>query len=65
MKITCTSNPKHKRFYTTVHITQGWEVDSNGNFIDTIQTCIDVIRKPNIEHLYECMECAEDAVAED
>jgi len=38
MKATCPNDPRHNRFLTTAHVSQTWEVDSEGNFSREVST---------------------------
>jgi hypothetical protein len=62
MKAVCPNNPNHTRFATTAHVVQEWEVDADGNFIDVITDCLEVASKPDRSNIWECMECATEAV---
>lgn len=49
------------RFVVTAHVTQSWEVDGNGMFINSIEDCIDVVHKPDDDDIWECYECGHEA----
>lgn len=46
------------RFYVIAHVTQGWEVNKNGDWLMTIDNCIDITHRPDNYDLWECLECA-------
>lgn len=56
MKRMCTNNENHKTFSVICHVTEEWKVDENGNFLDLIEGCIDVIHGPG-EADWHCAEC--------
>ena len=47
-----------KRFVVTQHVTQEWVVDGNGDFIDELSSCVDVIHRADDDDIWECYECA-------
>lgn len=61
MKAICPTNPHRKRFATTAHVMQDWEVDENGAFIEVIDNCIQVTHGPNIGNIWTCCECGSEA----
>ena len=65
MKAVYPNNPKHNRFITVAHITQDWKVDENGNFIEVVQECCDVIHGPDRDNYWTCDICGADAIVID
>ena len=57
----CPKNPKHKMFLTTAHVMQEWKVDWAGNFIRVTNDCPQVTHKPDLENLWTCATCGEQA----
>jgi len=64
MKARCLKNPEHKRFETVIHITEYWEVDEEGNFIDHRGNG-EVTHGPDKGNTWICLECETEAVVED
>lgn len=62
MKAICPNNRNHERFTTTAHVVQDWEVDSNGNFIKSVNDCVEVTSDPNIDNVWECAICGAQAI---
>ena len=56
MKITCPKNSKHKRFSTTAHVIESWEVDENGDFVKVISSD-GVSHAPEKGDLFICRDC--------
>ena len=55
---TCPNDPSHKRFYTTVHVTEEWLVDEQGDFIEVIDTGGgEAVHGPNHGNPWTCAEC--------
>jgi len=51
-----------KQFLVTAHVTQGWVVDENGDFVEALNDCEMVTHHPDDDDLWMCRECAyEDA----
>ena len=63
MNIVCTKNSKHKRFYTTAHIMQEWEVDEQGEFRKVTIDCMEVTHGADYGNIFTCAVCGADAVA--
>ena len=51
-----------KQFYTTAHIMQEWLVDENGNFIQTVEDCLEVTADADDENYWCCANCGAEAV---
>lgn len=60
MKATCPNNPNHKRFGTTAHVMELWEVDEEGAFIRTIES-LQTDHGPDPDNIWECLECGAQA----
>lgn len=75
MKIVCPNDPfpnrpakrnkSHKRFSVVAHVSQEWEVDHFGEFQKEIQSCIDVVHKPEKSDIYTCCTCKAVAKVQD
>lgn len=44
-------------FLVTAHVTQGWKVDGNGNFIECTNECDEVTHTPDDEDMWQCAKC--------
>lgn len=44
-------------FYVNAHVTQDWKVDCNGDYLETLDECIEVVRLPDDNDLWECADC--------
>lgn len=44
-------------FYATVHVTQDWVVDENGDWIRTENDCVEVTHFPNDDDVWDCANC--------
>lgn len=64
LKITCPKSDKHRTFNVTAHVAQEWKVDENGNFLSMIESCTDVIHRPEQADLFACSVCGADAKVE-
>ena len=62
MKAICPNNREHDTFITTAHILQDWMVDSSGMHLSTIDECVQITHKPNIENIWECATCGAEAI---
>lgn len=62
MKVKCPNDKNHKRFATTAHVMQEWEVDENGNFESVINDCLEVTHSPNLDNIWRCLECGAEAI---
>ena len=47
----------YEEFYVTVHVTQEWKVDGEGNFIAEVDPCMDVTHRADDIDLWECAGC--------
>lgn len=63
MKIVCPNNHNHKEFSVTAHVTQQWKVCENGEFIETLDNCIEVTHGPNAhDFIFTCIDCGSKGV---
>lgn len=53
-----------EEFFVTAHVTQDWLVDSEGNFIQAENQCVEVTHQPNNDDLWICADCGYDAEGE-
>lgn len=60
----CPNNPNHKRFETTAHVMQLWEVDEKGNFINVVDESMEVSHGPDKDNIWTCCECGAEAIIE-
>lgn len=44
-------------FYVTTHVTQDWKVDSNGEFVEVIEECVEVTHFPKDYDFWTCTDC--------
>lgn len=54
-----------EKFFVTAHVTQDWEVDEYGNWVSTIQDCVEVTHFPDEDDNWECAECGHNAAGSD
>lgn len=47
----------NRKFSVTVHVTQDWAVDEDGNWLETIQDCLEVTHFPNDDDEWDCIKC--------
>ena len=45
------------KFHATAHVTQDWEVDQNGNFVKSLNDCVEVTHFPDDEDVWDCANC--------
>ena len=50
------------KFYTVAHITQEWEVDGLGNFIEVSIHCLETTHGPNNDNVWVCTKCGVEAI---
>lgn len=55
----------HSNFNVTAHVTQGWLVDEDGDFIECTTECEEVTHKPNDDDSWTCAKCGHDAVGKE
>ena len=65
MKATCPNNKKHKKFLTTAHVMQEWEVDNTGEFRKITVDCLQITHQPDIDNQWICKTCGALAIVED
>ena len=53
-----------KEFITTAHVMQEWKVDGEGNFIETVDSCLQVDYYPDPDNIWTCCRCGSEAVEE-
>lgn len=63
MKATCPNSPDHKTFETVAHVTEFWEVDEEGNFLNNLDGG-EVTHGPNVDNIWTCMTCQAEATVE-
>ena len=51
-------------FDAMAHVTQKWEINEYGEFIDTITDCSEVTHAPSIEDVWTCVNCSTEAIPE-
>ena len=51
-----------KKFETTVHVMQSWEVDENGEFIQVLYDCLEITHEADDENIWTCTNCGAEAV---
>lgn len=64
MKAICPKNKEHDEFITTAHVMQDWKVDSNGDFLEVINDCLQVSSKPDRDNIWQCAICGAEAIFE-
>lgn len=62
MTAKCPKNMDHKQFQATAHVMEEWLVDENGEFIEVLETGLEVIHWPTPEDLWFCNDCGEEAI---
>ena len=48
-------------FRITVHVTQDWLVDSDGDYLETLEPFVETVYEPNDDDIWECNKCGYDA----
>ena len=46
-----------KSFEVTAHVTQDWRIDGNKNFLEELESCVEVIHEPNDDDIWTCANC--------
>jgi hypothetical protein len=59
-KAKCPKSSDHKRFITVAHISQDWEVDENGHWLNTIED-LETVHGPDSGNTWQCAVCGEEA----
>ena len=49
-----------ERFYVTAHVVEEWIVDANGHQIETTGPALEVLRLPDNDDIWVCVECGYD-----
>ena len=49
------------KFLVTAHVTQDWYVDENGDFLEVVTECDQVVHQPDDEDIWICTACDFDA----
>lgn len=62
MKLVCPKNTNHKIFIATAHVTQDWEVDDTGAFLNCINDCDEVTHNPSSDDIFVCSICGLEAI---
>lgn len=44
-------------FYVNAHVVQGWRVDSDGEFLEETESCVETTHKPDNDDIWECTKC--------
>ena len=57
----CESN----RFIATARVTQDWAFDEKGDYIETTDNCVEILRHPNDEDIWTCETCGNSMAGED
>lgn len=58
----CPKNEEHKEFIATAHVTQSWKVDSQGEFIEVLEDCMEVTHSPKKDDIWTCAICGTEAI---
>jgi hypothetical protein len=64
MNLRCPANPEHATFLVTAHVAEEWRVNREGDFIEVVAPCAEVIHEPDTQDYYVCAECGADAIKE-
>ena len=52
----CPNDPSHKKFITSAHVAQDWQVDEHGNWLATVET-YETVAKPDRGNNWTCCIC--------
>ena len=52
-------------FITSAHVMQDWEVDAEGNYLDTVNGCVQVDQDPDQDNSWSCSRCGTEAINEE
>ncbi len=44
-------------FCVTAHVTQDWVVDENGDFLQSLNDCLEVTHFPDDDDIWDCNNC--------
>ncbi len=50
-----------KSFEVTAHVTQDWRIDGNKNFLEELDSCVEVIHEPDEDDIWTCANCEHSA----
>ena len=50
-----------KEFYVSAHVVQDWLVDTNGDYLSTVEECATVAHFPDDDDIWQCADCGYDA----
>ena len=51
----------NNKFYVTAHVTQDWLVDEDGDYIKTVEDCVEVTHFADSEDVWTCSKCSYEA----
>lgn len=51
-----------RTFSTPAHVMQDWKVNEDGEFIETLDECLQVSFEPSDGNIWSCTDCEEEAV---
>lgn len=54
-----------REFVTVAHVTQTWMVDENGNFLEELTSCDEVLHGPDDGNIWTCAKCGAEALIAD
>ena len=54
----------NETFYVTAHVTQDWKVDKDGEFMEVIEDCVDVMHFPDDWDMWTCTNCGHEAAGD-
>lgn len=46
-----------KTFYVTAHVVQDWKVNEYGDYLETMEDCIEVVHYPDDDDIWSCANC--------
>lgn len=49
-------------FYVSALVTQDWKMDYNGDYLETMDDCIDVTHYPCDDDVWDCANCSYSAI---
>jgi RNase P subunit RPR2 len=61
-RMICPNCGTNTTFVTTAHVTQDWEVDSEGEFISVVKECCDDMHRPDVDNIWTCTKCGAEGV---
>ena len=53
-----------EKFYVTAHVIQDWIVDCNGDYVETVEDCVEVTHFPKDDDIWTCKECGYQAAGD-